>query len=318
MSEQASLENLPGFPAERLAGFDVAILTDLLHLHEDRLPRTVVDECASRGDAMVDVLVALTKDGSYWRDDVGEGEWWALLHAVMILGLIPGASAGEALIAFMRRMDDAGDENLQEWLAGCWPTFFANKPASLVQALCAVANDRKLGWFMRADAIDTALAHAERAGREPLDEAIDWVAGLVADETENWDVRLLACSSLLDAAPVQYRPLIEQLLARQSHRERVFDATDVERAYTDADRIPGWRLNEDPWKFYQPEVIAERQARWAAEEAEQDEVPMLAASTYVREQPKVGRNDPCPCGSGKKYKRCCLAADEAAVAGKVS
>ena len=27
--------------------------------------------------------------------------------------------------------------------------------------------------------------------------------------------------------------------------------------------------------------------------------------TYVREQPKVGRNDPCPCGSGKKYKKCC-------------
>jgi hypothetical protein len=25
----------------------------------------------------------------------------------------------------------------------------------------------------------------------------------------------------------------------------------------------------------------------------------------VRETPKVGRNDPCPCGSGKKYKKCC-------------
>ncbi|MEW8683564.1 MAG: UPF0149 family protein [Candidatus Thiodiazotropha endolucinida] len=25
-----------------------------------------------------------------------------------------------------------------------------------------------------------------------------------------------------------------------------------------------------------------------------------------REQPPVGRNDPCPCGSGKKYKKCCL------------
>ncbi len=23
-------------------------------------------------------------------------------------------------------------------------------------------------------------------------------------------------------------------------------------------------------------------------------------------KPKVGRNDPCPCGSGKKYKKCCL------------
>lgn len=25
----------------------------------------------------------------------------------------------------------------------------------------------------------------------------------------------------------------------------------------------------------------------------------------VREGEKIGRNDPCPCGSGKKYKRCC-------------
>jgi preprotein translocase subunit SecA len=24
-----------------------------------------------------------------------------------------------------------------------------------------------------------------------------------------------------------------------------------------------------------------------------------------REAPKVGRNDPCPCGSGKKFKQCC-------------
>ena len=24
-----------------------------------------------------------------------------------------------------------------------------------------------------------------------------------------------------------------------------------------------------------------------------------------RSEPKVGRNDPCPCGSGKKYKKCC-------------
>lgn len=27
--------------------------------------------------------------------------------------------------------------------------------------------------------------------------------------------------------------------------------------------------------------------------------------TVVRDQPKIGRNDPCVCGSGKKYKKCC-------------
>ena len=27
--------------------------------------------------------------------------------------------------------------------------------------------------------------------------------------------------------------------------------------------------------------------------------------TFVRQERKVGRNEPCPCGSGKKYKACC-------------
>lgn len=31
----------------------------------------------------------------------------------------------------------------------------------------------------------------------------------------------------------------------------------------------------------------------------------LIPTTIVREGAKVGRNDPCPCGSGKKYKQCC-------------
>ena len=31
----------------------------------------------------------------------------------------------------------------------------------------------------------------------------------------------------------------------------------------------------------------------------------LPAKQIVREAPKTGRNDPCPCGSGKKYKKCC-------------
>lgn len=33
---------------------------------------------------------------------------------------------------------------------------------------------------------------------------------------------------------------------------------------------------------------------------------LFGAETYVRGHKKVGRNDPCPCGSGKKFKKCCL------------
>lgn len=41
----------------------------------------------------------------------------------------------------------------------------------------------------------------------------------------------------------------------------------------------------DGWKFADGELVGE--------------------TPVVRETPKIGRNDPCPCGSGKKYKKCC-------------
>ena len=41
----------------------------------------------------------------------------------------------------------------------------------------------------------------------------------------------------------------------------------------------------DTWYFYDGKMVGPGQVR--------------------RDAPKVGRNDPCPCGSGKKYKKCC-------------
>lgn len=49
-------------------------------------------------------------------------------------------------------------------------------------------------------------------------------------------------------------------------------------------------------------TVRDIHAYWLARRAEQapDTQPLR------RSEPRVGRNDPCPCGSGKKYKKCCL------------
>ncbi|NQX88053.1 MAG: preprotein translocase subunit SecA [Halioglobus sp.] len=52
---------------------------------------------------------------------------------------------------------------------------------------------------------------------------------------------------------------------------------------------------------FQHAAASALQGETAAQEADQPATPQ----TYTREQPKVGRNEPCPCGSGKKYKQCC-------------
>lgn len=46
---------------------------------------------------------------------------------------------------------------------------------------------------------------------------------------------------------------------------------------------------------------------WQLTEAERVKAEAeKAARTVRRTYPKIGRNDPCPCGSGRKYKACCL------------
>ncbi|HXP62293.1 MAG TPA: DUF1186 domain-containing protein [Dongiaceae bacterium] len=52
-----------------------------------------------------------------------------------------------------------------------------------------------------------------------------------------------------------------------------------------------------------PQVTPTRRAPLAVPAPPAPPAPSVAPATI--QQPKIGRNDPCPCGSGKKYKKCC-------------
>ena len=62
-------------------------------------------------------------------------------------------------------------------------------------------------------------------------------------------------------------------------------------------------LKRDHKSLYK-DVKEEVTALLAPPQKETGEMPERG-KPIVREEPKVGRNDPCPCGSGKKYKKCC-------------
>lgn len=80
----------------------------------------------------------------------------------------------------------------------------------------------------------------------------------------------------------------------------------------------GWKviehLNDDEVRGLQLEIepaVRAIHAFWLSQRtpvSEQHPPPGTGAAmtgTFRREAPKVGRNDPCPCDSGRKYKRCC-------------
>ncbi|HHQ48052.1 MAG TPA: preprotein translocase subunit SecA, partial [Acidobacteria bacterium] len=54
-----------------------------------------------------------------------------------------------------------------------------------------------------------------------------------------------------------------------------------------------------------PKAAAMERSRAQQEQVANNPVGPVKPTTVRRTQPKIGRNDPCPCGSGKKYKNCC-------------
>ncbi len=65
--------------------------------------------------------------------------------------------------------------------------------------------------------------------------------------------------------------------------------------------VAGYRMQGKPFKHHETSRFVRRDGRWFYLDGTMGPPVRLAAP---RTEPKVGRNDPCPCGSGKKYKKC--------------
>lgn len=323
--------SLPTYSAVELMQLADARLLYIMIGDEDRVPMNVIDECVRRGAAFEQAIVDAAK---YDEVDESPGRWWLQLHCAHVLGRMPTESAGKALIGLARRMEMQADDNLQEWLAGFWPALFLNKPISVAETLRAFCDDRAVGWFMRVNVMEAVIAMHGAQGEAALSEALDWIAGIAQSPDEEFDVRCHAGCLLLDFPRQEHRPMLENLGDLQEKMGAVFVRSDVERSYAKASAEPQWERFKDPWQFYAPAAIEARQKRWAEEGARRSRLEIeeagdaddlaefddddrlstgrdrhFGAGTYVREMPKIGRNDPCPCGSKKKYKKCCLLED---------
>ena len=173
--------------------------------------------------------------------------------------------------------------------------------------------------------IENMIRDEDRVPRNVIDECarrgeqiLDWAAQLAANNEEDWDYRLCTANTLLDFPRERYRELLETLAAEQSGFGVHFNKNDIDRAYRKNKDQPEWDRFSDPWHFYNPQEIESRQRRWQeeliVEEKNNREFDDLLTGNpdyhyhepYHRETPKIGRNDLCHCGSGKKYKKCCL------------
>lgn len=133
---------------------------------------------------------------------------------------------------------------------------------------------------------DAEAARLTAPGAEPA--ALEMIDGVVSVATDIGALGLLPRIREWYAARIM-DPMIADLAWVEQHIARPYETIRAEqiarshRYVTDLKREIGWLVERPESRPARPEPIVRP----------------------VRSTPKVGRNEPCPCGSGKKYKRCC-------------
>ena len=98
-----------------------------------------------------------------------------------------------------------------------------------------------------------------------------------------------------------WQPLFDDPAAREALRPiRLLGADELTEA---EEALTRWPAQREELTEQLAGSVAAIYRFWLPRRQVQHE--RLVASTFRREGPKPGRNDPCPCGSGKKFKKCC-------------
>ena len=149
-------------------------------------------------------------------------------------------------------------------------------------------------------------------------EMMRWYESMVMLQImdQQWKDHLLALDHLKEGIGLrgygQRDPLVEYKKESFSMFEELWDRATEEmvrmlfllRPITEEDErdLLRTRRQQQPLSYSQPEDNPE--PVWQPSQP-QGQQSAAAVQTVVRNTRKVGRNEPCPCGSGKKYKKCC-------------
>jgi len=131
---------------------------------------------------------------------------------------------------------------------------------------------------------------------------------------ENWRDHLLAIDELREGIHLRSYAQVDPLVEYQRESTMMFEELMYSinkqifmHLYKAAleQRSPGGPLDLTFRKLEFDPTMTTDQARAHAQAMSENRPERPKGVTYRRDAPKVGRNEPCPCGSGKKYKKCC-------------
>jgi hypothetical protein len=283
-------------------------LVSLLFTEEDRLPMDAVDEFLRRGGQMIKPLSRIVSNGYSWNKELPE--WWSVVHATFILGAIGGK---ESVLPLLKALRFAIAYDC-DWVAENLPSIFGKVGVQAMDGLKQISKDKTSDWYTRVTAME-GLAAITIAEPEVEEEVFIFLSSIFEDEEEERELRQAVGNVFLDFKRKDLQESLflfaiveKELNEKDVYHSAAFFENDVEKAYAVPEKNL-WHYTLDWLYFYDENEICTRQERWEQEDRklarEKEELSSSEPEPSVYNKAKVGRNEPCPCGSGKKYKKCC-------------
>ena len=232
---------------------------------------------------------------------------WAPVHAWRALGQMGAADAVTPLLSLFQRIDKCDDD----WAQSDIPKALAQIGMAALEPAANYLADVTHDEWARIAAADT-LGQIGRAKPDLRAECVTKLAAQLKKYSEQSEsLNAFLVSPLWDLRAVEVMPLIELAYAANCVDESVLgDVEDVQIHFglkTKRERPP---QRNHLTRFHGNLNELEEQRRVL--ERENTELRQIVDDLVFGPMPepciapvKIGRNEPCPCGSGKKYKKCC-------------
>ena len=294
---------------------------------DGKFKREAVEAAIARKDEIVPELLTILEeiaDPAIAAELDSEDDYMAHLYAMYLLAQFRETRAYPLMLRIALLSSDLLDSLFGDSLTSSFDSVFASVCGGDVAGLQALIENPAVDQWVRGSALG-ALATLVAVGIKTREEIMSYLAtlfhgGLSDTNDVVWSDLVLYSTEL---CAVELLPEIEK-----AYEDGLADPSMIglDEVRSDLAKGQAWameKLASSPHRKLIDDTVKEMEW-WASFKEEEPKSalrpdPFLADpvletlnpwqsdsySGYKRSAPKVGRNDPCPCASGKKYQKCC-------------
>jgi hypothetical protein len=304
---------------------EINAIIEKLRFFNGKFPQDAVEAAIAHGEEITPALLGILEDVADRGASVDEtGDYIAPIFAMFLLAQFRETRAYPHVVKIALLPSDDLEALFGDFITGNLDSVLASVCGGDLEGIKSVIECETADEWARTAAIDSLVVMVG-AGLLSRDLVIEYFAelyrGKIARTQRNETVWGLLVASTATLYPGELIEDIERVFADELTDGTVLTLEDVREDISKGKEAVLARLAKDPHHQLVNDTVKEYgQCACFLEEEDEFDGPIDprfdpydvvppefrdVSIPYRRASPKIGRNEPCFCGSGKKYKRCC-------------